>query len=231
MIMSNIIIKDKSIEDYIDFPNFDTGTFADDLSRRTQNSGIPSWVYTLFRDYLKLNYYGMYYSLIPLTVEDDEFKEKYYMHNISKIICRTFIRNKQIISQMVENSNKLLGLEYEKIVKDINRKSGNDTHTNSGEDVIENKAMVETSPITSGSSIDGEPNYAIDTPSGRNMGKSSTEYGKITTIDYNSSNSNDANESNPYYFEKFMQIIEKYNIYTIYDTAIRSVIKEFIEVY
>lgn len=213
--METKIIKNKSIEEYIDFPNFDTGTFADDLIRRTQNSGIPSWVFPLFRDYLKLNYYGMLYSLIPLTVVDDEYSEKYYMHNISKIICRTFLENKNILNNIDEETKNLTGLTFEKVI------SGSKVHT--GDDTTKNKAMVETSPITSGALDNGEPNYVIDTPSGRNIGDS--------IITYNNTLTDSLKEYNPYYYEEFTRVLTKYNLYNIYDRAIRSVIKEFIEVY
>ena len=213
--MSEIIIKNKSIEEYIDFTDFDTGTFADDLSRRTQNSGIPSWVFPLFRDYLKLNYYGMSYTLIPLTVNEDEFSEKYYMHNISKIICRTFLFNKNILQNIDNETKSLTGLSFEKAY--------NETKVHTGNDTTDNKGMIESSPITSGANVNGSPNYTIDTPSGRNVGNS--------TVTYNNTITDTLKESNPYYYGEFMRVINKYNLYTIYDNAIRSVIKEFIEVW
>lgn len=213
--MSKTIIDNISIEEYIDFPNFDTGTFADDLARRTANSGIPSWVFQIFRDYLKTNYYGMYYTLIPLTVENDDNKSKYYMHNISKIICRTFFINKDIIRNIDEQTKGLINFSYEKL--------GDNSHTHTGVDTFSNKAMTETSPITSGANIDGSPNYTIDTPAGRSIGDN--------VSNFNSSYLDKIKESNPYYFTEFLRTIEKHNLYSIYDKAIRSVIKEFYEVF
>lgn len=233
--MSNIVISNKSIENYIDYDNFDigtsTGTFADDLTQRTRNSGIPSWVFPLFRDYLKLNYYGMLYTLIPLTVTDDENSEKYYMHNISKIICRTFLRNKIILSNIDEETKTLTGLSFEKVIDTDNKKRGTDGHVITGSDDTTNKAMTETSPITSGNNEDGTPNYTIVTPSGRTLGNSFNTSSKNDTITYNSDVTEKLKETNPYYYDMFIRTIEKYNLYNIYDNAIRSVIKEFIEVF
>lgn len=214
--MSKTIVDEIPLEQYIDFTGFDTGiTFADDLFARCAGSNIPQWMFIVFRQYLKLNYYGMYYSLIPLTVENDDNKLKYYMHNISKIICRTFLINKDILNSMDEETKKLKNLSYEKIGDNERRHTGSDTSSK--------KAMTEISPITSGVRSNGQINYDIETPNGRSLGNDTTEY--------NSSFIDSFKESNPYYFNEFMRTLEKHNIFNIFDKAIRTVIKEFYEVY
>lgn len=83
----------------------------------------------------------------------------------------------------------------------------------------EKRNMSEDAPISTGVTLTGEPNYTIDTP--RDRYNADNETGETH------SGTDTETKKNPYYWEMFLRLLEKYNINKIVLNSVRYITAEF----
>ena len=140
-----------------------------------------------------------------LEIETDDISK--YKLAIQSLI-RFEINKHQTIFQNFTTELKLKGLDYTKIFND-----------NSTIDMTRNTnghsyGMNEDAPINSDIEIINTPYKKVQTQNNNN------ETGKDTTT-------KNYNETNPYYYEQYMNVVKKYNILLILDSCAQSVIDSY----
>lgn len=235
--MSNKILQEKldTLLNYNLFYVQDRPAYLSEyLSHITNSLGFYSGLFSFFTSYCLQNYGGMEYNLIPLTILEGispAITERNYMENIAKTLARPFIRNRQVLLQFDNTIASLEGLNQYKEIDYSHKQTGTISEEIIKDETDVGKSMGENSPISSGTTVNGETNYTIDTPSSRSNSNFNHTADNSNTQTFNKTDTDKNKETNPYYYEKYMQVVEKYRIFDIFNEAIQQVIQEYNEVF
>lgn len=235
--MSNKIMQEK-LDTFLNYNLFyiqdRPAHLAEYLSHLNNSLGFYDGLFSFFTTYCMQNYGGLEYNLIPLSIVDapsPEITERNYMENIAKTLLRPFIKHRQVLLQFGNSVASLEGLKQYKEIDYSHKQTGTISEEIIKDETDGGKSMGENSPISSGTTVNGEINYTIDTPSSRSNSNFTHTADNSNTQTFNKTDTDKNKEINPYYYEKYMQVVEKYRIYDIFNEAIQQVIQEYNEVF
>ena len=143
------------------------------------------------------------YECVPLIVDDiNDYG------NIISNICRLQLDKYRYVFKQTSSTLSLTKLDNSKIITDYTSTSNNRNTSGTS------NGMSENAPINADINTINSPNTKAQTK---------TE-GAVTD---DGSVQKDYSETNPYYYDTYMSILKKYNIFNIIDSAIQKILVEY----